>query len=240
MNVNHGGYVETNPVIKADNLVREFTNEVGTTLALNGASFEVKIGEFVAVVGASGSGKSTLLNLLAGLDRPTRGCVEFRGIELDFRNLASLASYRLTNVGVVFQDHNLLEELTAFENVALPLQILGWAGDDTRDEALLALERVGLKGLEKRFPKQLSGGQRQRVGIARAITGQKQLLLADEPTGALDSTNTLSIAHLLRDLSRQAVAVVIATHDPRIAALADRVVEIQDGIVMYSADVKSQ
>jgi putative ABC transport system ATP-binding protein len=191
--------------------------------------FTARAGEFVCVYGASGSGKSTLLNLLAGLDLADSGEIRVGGVDVSTADEAQRASLRLRTVGVVFQEHNLIEEFTAAENVALPLEAAGLSVAEARGQALDQLSRVGLAGLEDRFPWQMSGGQRQRVGVARALTGQRSVLLADEPTGALDSAATKELFELFRKLCDDGVLAVICSHDPRCRDFADTVYEVVDG-----------
>ncbi|MEV1288658.1 ATP-binding cassette domain-containing protein [Micromonospora sp. NPDC049679] len=191
--------------------------------------FEARPGEFVCIYGASGSGKSTLLNLLAGLDLADSGEIQVSGVDVATANESQREQLRLETVGVVFQDHNLIEEFTAVENVALPSEARGMPAMAARAEAADQLRRVGLVGIENRLPRQLSGGQRQRVGIARALTGQRAVLLADEPTGALDSAATQELFVLIRALCDQGVTAVVCSHDRRCRDYADTCYEIIDG-----------
>ncbi|MFN8074553.1 MAG: ABC transporter ATP-binding protein [Kineosporiaceae bacterium] len=186
-------------------------------------------GSLVAVHGVSGSGKTTLLNLMAGLDVPSSGSVLVGGTDVGALTEDQRSRLRLTRVGVVFQEHHLIDEFTAVENVMLPLEVAGAKASEARVEALAALERMGLHGLAARYPCQLSGGQRQRVGICRALVGGRQVLLADEPTGALDSRNSLALLEILRGLSDQGAIVVVATHDPMVTSFADVVLTMSDG-----------
>jgi len=186
-------------------------------------------GEFVCIYGASGSGKSTLLNLIAGLDVPDAGDIQVEGVDLVRCSERERAALRLSRVGVVFQSHNLIEEFTALENVALPLEAAGVSWEASAAEAAGQLARVGLAGLEGRLPSQLSGGQRQRVGIARALVGDKTLLLADEPTGALDSAATSGVFTLVRELCDAGILAVVCSHDLRCRSYADTVYEMVDG-----------
>ena len=183
----------------------------------------------MCVFGASGSGKTTLLNLLAGLDLPDSGEVQVGGVNVGGLDESGRARLRLRTLGVVFQDYNLLEEFTAAENVALPLEAAGADAGPARDEAFGQLARVGLAGLEARYPHQLSGGQRQRVGIARALTGQRAILLADEPTGSLDSAATAELFALIRTLCDDGLLAVVCSHDPECRRFADTVYEMTDG-----------
>jgi len=186
-------------------------------------------GEFVCVFGASGSGKSTLMNLLAGLDLPDSGEIRVGGRDVGRLDESGRARLRLETVGVVFQDHNLLEELTAAENVALPSEASGADPEAAREEAVRQLARVGLSGLEGRYPHQLSGGQRQRVGIARALTGQRAILLADEPTGSLDSAASTDLFALIRTLCDEGLLAIVFSHDHDCRRFADTLYEMTDG-----------
>lgn len=186
-------------------------------------------GEFVCVFGASGSGKSTLMNLLAGLDLLDSGEIQAGGRDVGKLDESGRAKLRLGTVGVVFQDHNLLEEFTAAENVALPVEASGTDAGTAREEALRQLARVGLSSLEARYPHQLSGGQRQRVGIARALTGQRAILLADEPTGSLDSAASTDLFALIRKLCDDGLLAVVFSHDHECRRFADTLYEMTDG-----------
>jgi putative ABC transport system ATP-binding protein len=200
--------------------------------ALRGVTLTVEEGELVAVMGPSGSGKSTLLNLAGGLDRPTRGEVVVDGTALGGCSRQALAALRRRRVGYVFQDLNLLASLTATENVALPLELDGAGVRRARRLALAALAEVDLDGYGPRFPDELSGGQQQRVAIARAVIGPRRLVLADEPTGALDSQTGEAVLRLLRSRVDAGAAGVLVTHEARHAAWADRVVFLRDGAVV--------
>ena len=207
--------------------------------ALRGVDLSVEPGELVAVMGPSGSGKSTLLALAGGLDRPTSGQVLVGGQDLSLLNPSALARLRRSTVGYVFQELNLVVGLTAAENVALPLELDGRPPRRAREVALEALEAVGLAGQADTFPDDLSGGEQQRVAIARALVGTRRLLLADEPTGALDSATGEAIIGLLRARCDQGASGVLVTHEPRYAAWADRVVFLRDGEVVARPSVKS-
>jgi putative ABC transport system ATP-binding protein len=198
----------------------------GSLTILHDVSIAICSGETVALMGPSGSGKSTLLRLLGGLDVPSDGEVHVCGVELSALSADDRAEFRLRHVGYVFQEFNLLSTLTAAENVACPLEILGIPWRTARHQAADALARVGLAGKEERFPDELSGGERQRVAVARATVGESRVVLADEPTGALDSKTAEPILQLLRETAE---AALIVTHDPAVAAQADRVVHILDG-----------
>jgi putative ABC transport system ATP-binding protein len=200
--------------------------------ALRGVSLGVEPGELVAVMGPSGSGKSTLLNLAGGLDQPTAGAVLVEGTDLGGLSRAELAAVRRRSVGYVFQEFNLIPALTAAENVALPRELDGVRQREARREATAALDEVGLSELADRFPDELSGGQRQRVAIARALVGSRRLVLADEPTGALDSHTGEWVLRLLRSRCDAGAAGVLVTHEARHAAWADRVAFLRDGAMV--------
>ena len=202
--------------------------------ALRGVDLQVGAGELVAVMGPSGSGKSTLLNLAGALDAATQGTVVIEGRELGALSAAELAALRRRHVGVVFQDFNLIGSLTAAENVALPLELDGRGPRQARPEAARALADVGVDELADRFPDELSGGQRQRVATARALVGDRRLLLADEPTGALDSVTGEGILAVIRHRCDEGGAGLLVTHEARHAAWADRVVYLRDGLVVDS------
>ena len=201
-------------------------------LALRGVSFRAHAGELVAVMGPSGSGKSTLLTLAGGLDTPTAGRVTVEGTDLGDLDQKARARLRRTSIGYVFQDFNLIPALTAVENVALPRELDGARARTARREGMAALEEVGILDLADRFPDHMSGGQQQRVAIARAFVGERRLILADEPTGALDTGTGEDILRLLRARCDAGAAGVMVTHEARHAAWADRVVFLRDGLVV--------
>jgi putative ABC transport system ATP-binding protein len=203
--------------------------------ALRDATLTVDAGELVAIMGPSGSGKSTLLTIAGGLDRPTQGEVAVLGQELSQRSAEQLAALRRRAIGYVFQELNLLPGLTAAENVSLPLELDGTRPGPANEAALAALTKVGLQELAERFPEDLSGGEQQRVAIARAVVGERQLLLADEPTGALDSVAGESVLRLLRSACDNGAAGVLVTHDAAHAAWADRIVLLRDGMIVDQA-----
>ena len=203
--------------------------------ALRGLYLTVMPGELVAVMGPSGSGKSTLLNLAGGLDQATAGRVRVRGEELGSLSKGDLARVRRRRVGYVFQDYNLIPSLTAAENVALPLELDRVRTRAAMEQAHRALDEVGLDGLYDRFPDDLSGGQQQRIAIARAVVGERSLILADEPTGALDSETGEHVLALLRARCDGGAAALLVTHEARHAGWADRVVFLRDGAVVDEA-----
>uniref|UniRef100_A0A7C2WI13 ABC transporter ATP-binding protein n=1 Tax=Thermorudis sp. TaxID=1969470 RepID=A0A7C2WI13_9BACT len=216
-------------LLRVDRVSRAFVTPAETVHAVREVSFAARAGEFVCIFGPSGSGKTTLLNLIAGLDVPDSGTIHVAGVDVGALDEAGRARLRLETVGVVFQDHQLIEEFTAWENVALPLEVRGVPLEQARAAALAELERVGLGGLTDRLPSQLSGGQRQRVGIARALAGQRRVLLADEPTGSLDSANSRALFALIRALCEQGTLAVVCSHDPLCQEYADTVYEMVDG-----------
>ena len=200
--------------------------------ALRGVNLSVRSGELVAVMGPSGSGKSTLLTIAGGLEEPTSGQVMVTGIDLLGASQNDQAKLRRRLVGYVFQDFNLLAGLTAVENVTLPLELDGMGAKTARPAGMKALELLGVAERADRFPDELSGGERQRVAIARAVVGDRQILLADEPTGALDSVNGEAVMRLLWAASRRGVAGLVVTHDSQLASCADRVVFLRDGRII--------
>ncbi|MFD7645008.1 ABC transporter ATP-binding protein [Kitasatospora sp. NPDC059795] len=203
--------------------------------ALHPIDLEVRAGEFLAVMGPSGSGKSTLLALAGGLDRPSVGRVLVEGTPLEGLSRAKLADVRRRSVGYVFQSYNLIPALTAAENIALPRELDGVSARTARAEALAALEELGIAQLADRFPEDMSGGQQQRVAIGRALAGERRLVLADEPTGALDSATGEAVLQVLRSRCDAGAAAVMVTHDPAHAAWADRVVFLRDGRFLREA-----
>lgn len=226
----------TNAVLELDRVWRVHGAGHTAVEALRDASLRVEAGELVAVMGPSGSGKSTLLTIAGGLDHPTEGSVRVLGEELHGRSPDELAATRRRTIGYVFQELNLLPGLTAAENVSLPLELDGVRPGPARAAALTALERVGMDHLADRFPEDLSGGEQQRVAISRAVVGDRRLLLADEPTGALDSVTGEAVMRLLRRAcDDDGAAGVLVTHDAAHAAWADRVVFLRDGVVVDQA-----
>ena len=208
--------------------------------ALDGVSLRISYGELVAVMGPSGSGKTTLLNLAAGLDTPTAGRVLVAGQEVSSATPEERAVLRRRQVGLVFQEYNLVSSLTVLENVALPLELDGEPAQRAQQQARDLLERVGLADRADHFPDRLSGGQRQRVAIARAVSGTRELLLADEPTGALDSVLGEDVIALLRAQIGPSSGGLLVTHDPRYAAWADRTIFLADGrIVSQTSPLES-
>ena len=228
-----------NPVLELRDVHRRYGAGATEVVALNGVSLTVARGELVAVMGPSGSGKSTLLNLAGGLDRASAGAVLVDGIDLATRDAAGLAELRRRHVGIVFQELNLLPMLTAVENVMLPLELDGSSTRAARGAARAVLTSVGLGDKCDRYPDDLSGGEQQRVAIARGIVGDRPLLLADEPTGALDTATGERIVELLADRTASGIAVVLVTHEPRVASWADRVVWVRDGEIVDEVTAKA-
>lgn len=220
-------------LIKTVDLSKIFrTDEVETT-ALNGVSFEIKKGEFVAVMGPSGCGKSTLLNILGLLDNPSSGEYFFLDNEVAGYREKQRANLRKNNIGFVFQNFNLIDELNVFENVELPLIYLGVSARERKEKVEAALEQMNIIHRKKHFPLQLSGGQQQRVAVARAVVANPNLILADEPTGNLDSAHGEEVMNLLESLNKAGTTIVMVTHSQRDADYAQRIVRLFDGKIIH-------
>ncbi len=216
-------------MIQTVNLTKRFrTDEIETT-ALNGVSLEVKKGEFVAIMGPSGCGKSTLLNILGMLDNPTDGNYIFDGVDVSKYREGKRTQYRKGNIQFVFQSFNLIDELNVYENVELPLLYLKINGSNRKKNVMEILDRMKIGHRKKHFPQQLSGGQQQRVAIARAVVPKPKLILADEPTGNLDSKNGKEVMDLLTELNKQGTTIIMVTHSQHDAAFAHRIVNLFDG-----------
>ena len=216
-------------IIKFENVTRMYTMGTRTLYALCQVSLRVLPGEFVAVVGPSGSGKSTLLNMAGGIDKPTSGEVWVSGRRIDGMDENSLAIWRRERVGIVFQFFQLLPTLTALENVMLPLELRGAGGNGSRQKAEASLLRVGLAERAQQLPSELSGGEQQRVAIARALINDPPILLADEPTGNLDSVTTRAIIDMLSELAASGKTILLITHEEQLAKAAHRIVRMRDG-----------
>ncbi len=216
-------------MLRLSGVSRHYGEAPNIVMALDEVDFSAAKGEMVALMGPSGSGKSTLLTVAGGLESPTSGRAEVDGTDLWSLNSADLARMRRRQIGFVFQEFNLLSGLTASENIAAPLELDGESTREAHRQAVERLEAVGLADRAGAFPDELSGGERQRVAIARGLIGQRRLLLADEPTGALDSVTSGEIMDLLRAACTPSTAVVVVTHDPKVAESADRIVKIRDG-----------
>ena len=221
------------PVIQAKDVYKIFRLGQEKVRALNGVSVDINKGEFVAIVGTSGSGKSTFLNMLAGLDKPTKGEIIIAGKHIEKLNEANLVRFRREHVGFIFQSYNLLPALNAIENVALPLSFRGIEKKAREKMAVEALELVGLNKYMDHHPTEMSGGQQQRVGIARALVLKPEIIFADEPTGNLDSHTTEDVLHLMQKLvEEEKQTLVMVTHDNHLATFAHRIVRIVDGKVV--------
>ncbi len=220
--------------LRTEDLKKVFRTDVVETVALNGVSIDIHDGEFVAIMGPSGCGKSTLLNILGMLDTPTDGTYWLEGREVSKLKEDDRTAYRRGKIGFVFQSFNLIEELNVTENVGLPLGYLGVKGEERRKRVAETLERMGITHRANHYPNQLSGGQQQRVAIARAVVSRPGLILADEPTGNLDSKNGIEVMELLRELNREGTTVVMVTHSQRDASYADRIINLFDGQIVDS------
>ena len=220
------------PLIKLATVTKVFLTEEVETHALSGIELEIKEGEFLAIAGPSGCGKTTLLSLLGLLDTPTGGEYWLDGKPVAQLSPTDRARIRNREIGFIFQAFNLIGDLTVYENVELPLTYRGMPAADRRQRVMAALEKVGMSHRVKHFPSQLSGGQQQRVAVARAVAGEPLILLADEPTGNLDSVNGESVMGLLQELHRAGATICMVTHDPRYAAHADRAIHLFDGRVV--------
>lgn len=215
-------------ILEVKNLTKVYGEGDAVTKALDDVSLTIQQGEFVAIVGSSGSGKSTLMHLMGGVDKPTSGTVLLDGKDVYARSDAELAIYRRREVGLVYQFYNLIPVLDVVENITLPMSLDGRKPDD--GELMVLIHTLGLEGREHHLPNQLSGGQQQRVAIGRALLGRPAVVLADEPTGNLDSHNTAEIMELLQRYNKEnGQTLVVITHDPDIAAVANRVITIEDG-----------
>ena len=219
-------------MIKTNELTKVFRTEEVETTALNKISLHVKEGEYVAVMGPSGCGKSTLLNILGLLDNPTSGSYIFNGTEVANLRERDRTVFRKGNIGFVFQSFNLIDELNVFENVELPLIYLKMKTSERKNKVEDALDRMKITHRAKHFPQQLSGGQQQRVAIARAVVANPRLILADEPTGNLDSKNGIEVINLLSELNKEGTTIIMVTHSERDAGYAHRIVNLFDGQIV--------
>jgi putative ABC transport system ATP-binding protein len=219
-------------LIRIENLKKHYVSGGETVEALRGVDLAIEDGEFVTIMGQSGSGKSTLLSVLGGMNHPTAGTVEMAGVKLYELSGERLADFRAENLGFVFQSFHLIQYLTALENVMLPLVITGMKKGEKVQAAREALERVGLAGKADRLPNQLSGGEQERVAIARSIVKKPPILLADEPTGNLDSKTSEDVMALFRRLNDEGQTVVMVTHNPGNCTYADRTIVLRDGLVV--------
>ena len=219
-------------MIKVENLSKSFRTEEVETIALNGVSFEVKDGEFVAIMGPSGCGKSTLLNILGLLDNPTSGKYWLDGKPVDSLKEKDRTDVRKGQIGFVFQSFNLIDELNVEENIELPLTYLNIPAKERKQKVQEIMKRMAISHRAKHFPHQLSGGHQQRVAIARAVVFGPKIILADEPTGNLDSKNGIEVMKLLTELNREGTTIVMVTHSDRDASMAQRVIKLFDGKIV--------
>lgn len=224
--------------LKTENLEKVFRTDLVETVALNGVSLEVNDGEFVAIMGPSGCGKSTLLNILGLLDNPTAGSYQLDGMEVGKLKEKERTKYRKGHIGFVFQSFNLIDELDVEDNVRLPLTFLKMSATERKQRVKEVLERMSISHRVHHFPNQLSGGQQQRVAIARAVVAKPGLILADEPTGNLDSKNGQDVMELLSELNKEGTTIVMVTHSQRDASYAHRVINLFDGQIVSSLDDK--
>src|SRR5690242_19395899 len=222
----------TQPLIKLDSVKKVFLTDEVETHALDNINVEINTGEYVSIAGPSGCGKSTLLSILGLLDTPSDGVYLLKGEPVTNLTLSERARVRNREIGFIFQSFNLIGDLTVFENVELPLTYRGMKAAERKQRAEAALERVGMAHRAKHLPSQLSGGQQQRVAVARAVAGEPLILLADEPTGNLDSRSGEAVMDLLRELHRAGATICMVTHDPRYARHADRSIHLFDGRVV--------
>lgn len=230
----------TEPLLCLENVSKVFLTDEVETHALSGIQLEIMPGDFVSIAGPSGCGKSTLLSILGLLDSPSDGEYKLKGDAVESLKLNARAKIRNREIGFIFQSFNLIGDLNVFENVELPLTYRGMSGAERKQRVQEALERVGMAHRARHLPSQLSGGQQQRVAVARAVAGQPSLLLADEPTGNLDSANGEAVMKLLKELHQQGATICMVTHDPRFARHADRTIHLFDGRVVNDSELAAQ
>jgi putative ABC transport system ATP-binding protein len=226
----------TRALIRLEGVTKVFHAEEVETHALSNVHLEIKNGEFVSIAGPSGCGKSTLLSILGLLDTPSEGHYWIHADAVEKLSLSERTRIRNREIGFVFQAFNLIGDLTVFENVELPLTYRSMGAGERKSRVKEVLERVGMEHRSKHYPAQLSGGQQQRAAVARALVGQPSILLADEPTGNLDSTNSEAVMNLLRDLHANGATICMVTHDPRYADMADRTIHLLDGRIVDEAN----
>jgi putative ABC transport system ATP-binding protein len=220
-------------MIKTEKLTKVFSTEEVETFALSGVDIHVKEGEFVAIMGPSGCGKSTLLNIIGLLDNPTDGSYDFNGTDVSNLKEKDRTQFRKGNIGFVFQSFNLIDELNVYDNVELPLLYLKMKGSERKKRVEEVLQRMKIGHRAKHFPQQLSGGQQQRVAISRAVVANPGLILADEPTGNLDTKNGIEVMNLLTELKQEGATILMVTHSDRDAGFAHRTINLLDGKVMF-------
>ena len=220
-------------LLRTRELSKTFRSDEVETVALNNVSLDIQQSEFVAIMGPSGCGKSTLLNILGMLDKPSQGQYFFKGLEVSQYSEKQRAKLRKASIGFVFQNFNLIDELNVYENVELPLIYLGLAPNERKQKVEEALDKMKMTHRKKHFPLQLSGGQQQRVAVARAVVAEPELILADEPTGNLDSAHGEDVMNLLADLNQQGTSIIIVTHSERDADYSQRIVRLFDGKIIH-------
>ncbi len=224
-------------VIRVKDLYKIYTIGTNKVRALNGVDFSIRKGEFCCIVGTSGSGKSTLLNMLAGLEKPTKGEIVIAGEHIEKKNESQLVQFRQEHVGFIFQSYNLMPNMDAIENVAMPLIFQGVGKKERKERAAEMLKLVGLSKFMDHRPGQMSGGQQQRVGIARALVVNPEIVFADEPTGNLDSRTTMEVLELIQKISHEKnQTMVMVTHDNHLASFGDRIIRISDGKIIKITD----
>jgi len=231
--------MNTETMLKTSSLTKIYRNAEVETRALQDVSLEVKEGEFVAIMGPSGCGKTTLLNLIGLLDNPSSGTYQFLGVETSKFKEKKRARLRKKNLGYIFQNFNLIDELSVFENVELPLIYMGYKSRARKRMVLKALEKMHILHRKYHFPQQLSGGQQQRVAVARAVVGKPKLILADEPTGNLDSAHGEEVMRNLNELNKEGTTIIMVTHSQRDASYAKRIVRLFDGQIINENILKS-
>jgi putative ABC transport system ATP-binding protein len=227
-------------MIKAKELIKVFRTEEVETFALNGVNVHLKKGEFVAIMGPSGCGKSTLLNILGLLDNPTKGTYIFDGTDISNLKEKNRTQFRKGNVGFIFQSFNLIDDINVFANVELPLLYLKMKPSERKRRVDEVLQRMKIDHRAKHFPQQLSGGQQQRVAIARAVVANPGLILADEPTGNLDSKNGIEVMNLLTELNKEGATILMVTHSERDAGFAHRTIVLLDGQMIFESQQKTE
>ena len=229
------------PVIQVKDLYKIYRIGTNKVRALNGVDFSIEKGEFCCIVGTSGSGKSTLLNMLAGLEKPTIGQIVIAGEHIESKNESQLVNFRQAHVGFIFQSYNLMQNMTAIENVAMPLTFQGVSKWERERRAIKMLKLVGLGKYMRHKPGEMSGGQQQRVGIARALVVNPEIVFADEPTGNLDSNTTIEVLQLIKKISQEKnQTMVMVTHDNYLAGFGDRIIQIRDGKIIRNVDNREQ
>jgi putative ABC transport system ATP-binding protein len=223
---------KSEPLVRLEGVSKIFYADVVETHALSGVHLEIRHGEFVSIAGPSGCGKSTLLSIVGLLDSPTEGGYAIHGTPVASLSISERSRIRNREIGFVFQAFNLIGDLTVFENVELPLTYRGMTASERKRRVQEVLDRVGMAHRAKHYPAQLSGGQQQRIAVARALGGKPSILLADEPTGNLDSKNSEAVMNLLKELHSEGATICVVTHDPRYAGMADRTIQLVDGLIV--------